>query len=276
MNHLFSRNILNSIIPNITMKFKPSIDYRKYYKNNNKINNRINNKINKHNKNNKNNKIFNKNNLFNINNKTNLLKTNNKTNLLNTSNKETIIQSINKTIIENKHIKKETIPKRIRELVWTTHNTEVFSNKCYVSWCDNIINVFNFQVGHDIPESKGGTLDIDNLKPICGNCNLSMSNNYSIKEWSNLIKINKNISNNNTPINDNIIIRPETVVNKDTVITPETVITPDIKEYPETNETNELQRNNSFLNTICNRLPTIPLQLPLITMILYPLKYIRV
>mgnify|MGYP003705854247 FL=1 len=276
MNHLFSRNILNSIIPNITMKFKPSIDYRKYYKNNNKINNRINNKINKHNKNNKNNKIFNKNNLFNINNKTNLLKTNNKTNLLNTSNKETIIQSINKTIIENKHIKKETIPKRIRELVWTTHNTEVFSNKCYVSWCDNIINVFNFQVGHDIPESKGGTLDIDNLKPICGNCNLSMSNNYSIKEWSNLIKINKNISNNNTPINDNIIIRPETVINKDTVITPETVITPNIKEYPETNETNELQRNNSFLNTICNRLPTIPLQLPLITMILYPLKYIRV
>jgi len=266
MNHLFSRNILNSIIPNITMKFKPSIDYRKYYKNNNKINNRIN----KHNKNNKNNKIFNKNNLFNINNKTNLLKTNNKTNLLNTSNKETIIQSINKTIIENKHIKKETIPKRIRELVWTTHNTEVFSNKCYVSWCDNIINVFNFQVGHDIPESKGGTLDIDNLKPICGNCNLSMSNNYSIKEWSNLIKNNKTISDNNNLINDNPIIRPETLINKNTVITP------DIIDYPEPYETIELQRQNSFLNTICNRLPTIPLQLPLITMILYPLKYIRI
>ena len=277
MNHLFSRNILNSSIPIITMKFKPSIDYRKYYKNNNRINNKINNRINK---NNKNNKIFNK---------TNLVKSN-KTNLLNTSSKQSIIQSINKTIIENKHIKKETIPKRIRELVWTTHNTEVFSNKCYVSWCNNIINVFNFQVGHDIPESKGGTLDIDNLKPICGNCNLSMSNNYSIKEWSNLIKNNKSISDNNksisdnnnpisinnNTINDNTIIRPETVVNKDTVITPETVITPDIKEYPETNETNELQRNNSFLNTICNRLPTIPLQLPLITMILYPLKYIRI
>mgnify|MGYP005995948561 CR=1 FL=1 len=258
MNHLFSRNILNSIIPSITMKFKPSIDYRKYYKNKNRIN--------------KNNKILNK---------TNLLKTNNKTNLLNISNKQSIIQSINKTIIENKN-KKETIPKRIRELVWTTHNTEVFSNKCYVSWCDNIINVFNFQVGHDIPESKGGTLDIDNLKPICGNCNLSMSNNYSIKEWSNLIKNNKNnktisdnnkpISDNNNPINDNIIIRPELVVNKDTVITPEIVITPDIKEYP---EIIELQKKNSFLNTICNRLPTIPLQLPLITIILYPLKYIK-
>ena len=258
MNHLFSRNILNSIIPNITMKFKPSIDYRKYYKNNNRINNKNNNK----NRINKNNKILNK---------TNLLKTNNKTNLLNISNKQSIIQSINKTIIENKHIKKETIPKRIRELVWTTHNTEVFSNKCYVSWCDNIINVFNFQVGHDIPESKGGTLDIDNLKPICGNCNLSMSNNYSIKEWSNLIKNNKSISDNNNSISIN-----NNTINDNTIIIPETVITPDIKEYPETNEIIELQRNNSFLNTICNRLPTIPLQLPLITMILYPLKYIRV
>ena len=259
MNNLFTRHILNSIIPNIIMKFKPRIDYKNNYKNNSKINTRINkhnNRINKHNI--KNNKIL------------------NKTNLFKTNNKQSIIQSINKTVIEHKHIKKETIPKRIRELVWTTHNTEVFSNKCYVSWCNNIINVFNFQVGHDIPESKGGTLDIDNLKPICGNCNLSMSNNYSIKEWSNLIKNNNSINDNTNSINDNTITRPETVVNKDTVITPETVFTPDIKEYPETNELIDLQRQNSFLNTVYNKLPTIPLQLPLITMILYPLKYIKI
>ena len=87
------------------------------------------------------------------------------------------------------HIKtKEQIPKRIRELVWTTYNGEVFSSKCYVSWCTNNINVFSFQTGHDIPESKGGTLDINNLKPICGSCNLSMGNKYSITEWSKLIK----------------------------------------------------------------------------------------
>ena len=86
------------------------------------------------------------------------------------------------------HIKsKEQIPKRIRELVWTTYNGEVFTSKCYVSWCTNNINVFSFQTGHDIPESKGGTLDIDNLKPICGSCNLSMGNKYSITEWSKLI-----------------------------------------------------------------------------------------
>ena len=95
---------------------------------------------------------------------------------------------------------KETIPKRIRELVWTTNNSETFSHKCYVSWCDNNINVFNFQVGHDIPESKGGTLDIDNLKPICGSCNLSMSNKYTITEWSKLIDINHSKYNKN--IND--------------------------------------------------------------------------
>ena len=86
------------------------------------------------------------------------------------------------------HNHKETIPKRIRELVWTTNNSETFSTKCFVTWCENKINVFNFQVGHDIPESKGGTLDIDNLKPICSNCNLSMSNKYTITEWCKLIK----------------------------------------------------------------------------------------
>ena len=89
------------------------------------------------------------------------------------------------------HTHKETIPKRVRELVWTTHNGETFTHKCFVSWCDNNINVFNFQVGHDIPESKGGTLHIDNLKPICGNCNLSMGNKYTITEWCKLIVKNK-------------------------------------------------------------------------------------
>ena len=36
-------------------------------------------------------------------------------------------------------------------------------------------SVFNFQVGHDIPKSKGGEDKIHNLKP-CSSCNLSMKN----------------------------------------------------------------------------------------------------
>ena len=96
-------------------------------------------------------------------------------------------------IDENDYKKrKETIPKRIREMVWTTYNSTVFESKCYVDWCDNKVNVFNFQVGHDIPESKGGTLDINNLKPICGSCNLSMGNKYTITEWSKLVKMVEN------------------------------------------------------------------------------------
>lgn len=81
---------------------------------------------------------------------------------------------------------KAKIPKAIREQCWITIFGKTFENKCYVKWCKNKINVFDFHVGHDQPESKGGTLDIDNLKPICARCNLSMSDNYTIQEWINL------------------------------------------------------------------------------------------
>ena len=82
--------------------------------------------------------------------------------------------------------RKETIPKALREQVWLEINGEKYKNKCYIPWCKNIMTVFDFHVGHDIPESKGGTLDIDNLKAICSRCNQSMSDNYTIQEWSNL------------------------------------------------------------------------------------------
>ena len=76
--------------------------------------------------------------------------------------------------------KKRTIPNAIREQVWIRHNLKNFEACCYIYWCTNSIDVFNFHVGHDIPESKGGTLDLNNLYPICGKCNRSMSNNYTI------------------------------------------------------------------------------------------------
>ena len=91
-------------------------------------------------------------------------------------------------IVNNIKYKKDNIPKRIKELVWNTYNGEIYSSKCYVLWCNNIINVFNYHTGHDIPNSKGGTLSIVNLKPICSNCNLSMGNKYTITEWNTLLK----------------------------------------------------------------------------------------
>jgi len=83
-------------------------------------------------------------------------------------------------------VRKANIPKAIKEQVWLKSFGEVFKNKCHIHWCDNIINTFDFHVGHDIPESKGGTLDIFNLKPICARCNLSMGDKYTIQEWQDL------------------------------------------------------------------------------------------
>jgi 5-methylcytosine-specific restriction endonuclease McrA len=85
-----------------------------------------------------------------------------------------------------KKYKKAKIPKAIREQTWIQTFGKDFEHKCYISWCDNTINVFDFHVGHDKPESKGGKLSVDNLKPICARCNLSMSNNYTIQQWNQL------------------------------------------------------------------------------------------
>jgi hypothetical protein len=82
--------------------------------------------------------------------------------------------------------RKATIPKAIREQVWLTTFGKEYEHSCYISWCKNTISVFDFHVGHNKPESMGGTLSIDNLKPICARCNLSMSNNFTINEWNKL------------------------------------------------------------------------------------------
>lgn len=148
-----------------------------------------------------------KNNLFNF-------KINKKTKIYKPKNKKNHNETINNNIISK--YSKESIPKRIREMVWNTHNGNEYDSKCYVKWCNNNINVFNYQVGHDIPESKGGTMDLHNLKPICGSCNQSMGNRYTIQEWNELVnkknekinitsgKDNINYTNNFTIPDDNI------------------------------------------------------------------------
>lgn len=77
----------------------------------------------------------------------------------------------------------KNIPKALREQVWLKYFGAVFEHKCKISWCKNIINVFNFECGHNLPKSKEGATDINNLVPICTRCNKSMSNKYTIDEW---------------------------------------------------------------------------------------------
>ena len=60
----------------------------------------------------------------------------------------------------------------------------VFEGKCVVSWCTNKISAFDFEVGHNVPESLGGATELANLRPICSRCNKSMGNRYTIDAWN--------------------------------------------------------------------------------------------
>jgi 5-methylcytosine-specific restriction endonuclease McrA len=81
--------------------------------------------------------------------------------------------------------RKKKIPKALREAVWIKYaGTNVMSKKCATHWCPNIITAFDFQTGHNIPESKGGPTTIDNLVPLCSRCNQSMGNQYTIDQWN--------------------------------------------------------------------------------------------
>ena len=85
--------------------------------------------------------------------------------------------------------KKKTIPKALKEQVWIKQfGNNTFRAKCPIDWCRNEITPFNYECGHNIPESKKGATSIANLLPICSRCNKSMSNNYSIEEWHNVDK----------------------------------------------------------------------------------------
>lgn len=77
------------------------------------------------------------------------------------------------------------IPLALREQVWLLWcGDKYFKHKCVVTWCENTITPFSFEVGHNIPESKGGSTNINNLRPICVKCNRSMGDEYSIDEFS--------------------------------------------------------------------------------------------
>jgi 5-methylcytosine-specific restriction endonuclease McrA len=81
-------------------------------------------------------------------------------------------------------VAKAPIPKALREQVWVVYAGRCFERKCLVPWCQNNMTVFDFHVGHDVPESEGGATQLRNLRPICARCNLSMGAQYSIQEWS--------------------------------------------------------------------------------------------
>lgn len=92
--------------------------------------------------------------------------------------------SDNSVETEIKRSKKKAIPRAVKEQVWLRDMGKVFEGKCRTSWCKNTINLFDFQCGHNVPESRGGPTILANLIPICSRCNTSMGASYTFTEWS--------------------------------------------------------------------------------------------
>lgn len=70
--------------------------------------------------------------------------------------------------------KKKAIPKHVKTLVWDKY---IGSDKAEAACCcclSTPISIRNFHCGHVISEVNGGDLTIQNLRPICAPCNLSM------------------------------------------------------------------------------------------------------
>lgn len=81
---------------------------------------------------------------------------------------------------------KQKISASLRQSVWLAWVGKQYDARCTIKWCKSIITPFTFEVGHNVPESRGGSTTLENLRPICAICNKSMGNRYTIDEYSRL------------------------------------------------------------------------------------------
>jgi 5-methylcytosine-specific restriction endonuclease McrA len=74
----------------------------------------------------------------------------------------------------NCKIRKRSIPSTVKRLVWHQHiGEEVGKAKCMCCKTTDITQL-SFHCGHIVAEACGGDVSVDNLRPICQNCNSSM------------------------------------------------------------------------------------------------------
>lgn len=73
----------------------------------------------------------------------------------------------------NNNSRRGKISKTLKRQIWNKYFPNTSSGKCQM--CEiTIIDTFTFECGHDIPHSRNGIADINNLFPICSHCNKSM------------------------------------------------------------------------------------------------------
>lgn len=96
-----------------------------------------------------------------------------------------------KSIHEYKNIR-QPIPKNIKDSVWKKSYKSKKIGKCPIFNCNNQIEKEHFHCGHIISVCNGGTNDIENLRPICADCNSKMSSdNWNDYERNIIIKFYK-------------------------------------------------------------------------------------
>ena len=70
-------------------------------------------------------------------------------------------------------LKRSSIPKARRDELWIKYFGTSYNGRCLI--CDKEFKIVdNWEAGHVVPSSKGGSDNLDNLRPICRDCNRSM------------------------------------------------------------------------------------------------------
>src|SRR5579864_9088297 len=74
-----------------------------------------------------------------------------------------------------KTVSRPRVSKSMRLLIWDRYiGLDRGSTPC--PCCGTVIYQLNFEAGHIVPFSKGGSTKVNNLMPICSLCNKSMGN----------------------------------------------------------------------------------------------------
>jgi hypothetical protein len=77
----------------------------------------------------------------------------------------------------------KSIPKISKKTVWNTYiGADVGKTKCLICQ-ETDIQQCEFHCAHVIAKSRGGSNEVENLRPICATCNLSMSN-YNMMDFA--------------------------------------------------------------------------------------------
>jgi hypothetical protein len=139
---------------------------------------------------------------------------------------------------------KKAIPKVLKELCWKKWVGDNISKTKCLCCEDNEIKMSSFHCGHILAEVHGGKLSVENLRPVCAACNLSMGS-------ENMVDFKKrcgfgSIETLRLPVYTNILELPKVSEIQES------------KEIEESKDSNETKDKTSFVYKRFNSIFEIP------------------